>query len=64
MNWIQLINDILDSGMTQAQLGAEIGRNQAWVSEFVRGKIKTVRWEDGQKLIRLRAERCPMRASV
>lgn len=63
MNWKQLINDILESGMTQAQLGAELGRNQAWVSEFVRGKIKTVRWEDGQQLIELHKKFFPKTSS-
>jgi hypothetical protein len=63
MNWQKLITDIQRSGMTQAQIGAAVGRTQGWVAGIMSVSIKTVRWEDGQKLIQLHAERCKQDSS-
>lgn len=53
MDWKTLISKIVDSGLTQEQIGLAIGKGQSWVSSVHSGRITSVRWEDGQALIQL-----------
>lgn len=53
MKWNELLSDILSRGWTQAQIAAEMGRPQSWVSDIHRGRYHDLKWADGDKLIRL-----------
>ena len=55
MDWKKIISELVLSGWTQKTLGEHIGRSQGWVSGVQIGKIRGVRWEDGQALIQLHA---------
>ena len=56
MDWKSIIAAITAKGMTQSQLGVALGRPQSWVSAVACGKISSIRWEDGQTLLRLHRE--------
>lgn len=56
MNWSKLILDLMESGLSQVQIGERIGRSQAWVSAVAQGKYQDVRWNDGDALLRLMAQ--------
>lgn len=58
MDWTKLISEILDSGFTQAGLGAELGKSQAWVGAVLAGKYEDVKWSDGEKIRALHAAHC------
>lgn len=52
-----LVQELLDSGLTQKQLGALLEKSQAWVGAVLAGKFSDVKWKDGEALRRLRSER-------
>lgn len=58
MDWKKLILDLSRTGMTQTEIGREIGFSQAAVSDLVRGRTTTVQWEVGNALLALHAQRC------
>lgn len=54
MNWKLLIQEVLDSGMTQLEAAKSIGCGQSYVSDLASGKRgKSVSYEIGVKLIQL-----------
>ena len=53
MDWHTLITDLQSAGMTQAVIGAALGKSQAWVGDIVRGRYDDLKWADGQALRRL-----------
>ena len=53
MDWHTLIADLQAAGMTQAMIGAALGKSQAWVGDIVRGRYDDLKWADGQALRRL-----------
>lgn len=54
MNWKALIQEILESGMTQAEVAKLIGCGQSYVSDLANGKRgKSMSYEIGARLIQL-----------
>jgi predicted transcriptional regulator len=54
MNWKQITNEVLSSGLTQVQLAKLLGVSQAWVHEIASGKrIGDPTWKHGNALLRL-----------
>lgn len=56
MNWRDIISELVAAGLSQAEIGQRLGHAQSWVSGVAVGRIKSVRWEEGQKLIAMLAE--------
>ena len=56
--WTQIIQDLINTGLTQQQIGEAVGIAQATVSTLYRGGITEPGWSSGDALIRLHAERC------
>lgn len=52
-----VIRELLESGLTQQQLGVLIGKSQAWVGAVLAGKFADLKWKDGEALRRLHKER-------
>jgi len=58
MNWKKTITEIQDATkMSQAAVGAAIGRSQAWVADIMSGRYDDVKWRDGEALRRLHDEK-------
>ena len=57
MIWKTLILELQEAGLSQAEIGARMGKSQAWVSAAACGKYDDLKWRDGQALIALRNER-------
>lgn len=53
MNWINIIKDLIEAGMTQKEIGVAISVSQATVSDLYRGNSKTIHYEAGSKLLAL-----------
>ena len=45
-----ILQELIDSGLTQAQIAQSIGKSQAWVSAVLRGEFGDIKWSDGIKL--------------
>ncbi|MRR49350.1 MAG: hypothetical protein EG825_00300 [Rhodocyclaceae bacterium] len=58
MDWKKLIEEIQLRGLSQAEIGKELGRSQAWVADVVRGRYDDLKWSDGQALIALHRREC------
>lgn len=43
--------------MSQAEIGVEIGKSQAWVSAVANGAFADLKWSDGQALLTLHSEK-------
>lgn len=54
--WKKLIQDLIDSGMTQAEIGREINYKQASVSDLYNEVTKVPRWDVGDALMKLHAK--------
>ena len=52
MNWKTLIQDLLNTGRTQAEIAAKIGVSQPSIVDLLQSKTKSVRWEVGNELIK------------
>lgn len=59
MNFQQLVTDLNDAGMSEADIGNAIGLSQAQVHRLKTGESKQTKWEPGQKLIALHKSRMP-----
>lgn len=57
MDWKLLINQLREAGMSQAEIGAAIGKSQAWVSAVMAGQYADLKWSDGEALRRIHAEK-------
>ena len=58
MNWTLLIKDLIDSGLTQAEIAERVGCRQGYVSDVLNGRRgKSLSYEIGSRLIELHAER-------
>jgi transcriptional regulator with XRE-family HTH domain len=53
----RIIRALLDSGWTQAKLGAALGKSQSWVVAVLAGEFKDLKWGDGLKLREIAAVR-------
>lgn len=51
MNWIEIMADLRNAGLSQDRIAKEIGITQASVSDIATGKTKTPRWETGSALL-------------
>jgi transcriptional regulator with XRE-family HTH domain len=58
MDWKSIITDLRNAGMTQKEIADEMGGGDSRVSEVLSGRIKSLRYEHGQALVRLHEERC------
>lgn len=56
MNWPQLIQELVASGLTQKQIASEVGCGQSTISDLLRGDAKDPRMSTGTALLSL-AER-------
>lgn len=57
MNWKTLITDLQAAGMSQAAIGLALGKSQGWVSAVLTGSYGDIKWNDGEALRRLHAEK-------
>lgn len=57
VDWKKLLTELLATGMTQSAIGDEIGVSQGTISHLLNGRIATVEWERGEKLIELHRTR-------
>ncbi len=64
MDWKNIIEDLQESGMTQAEIGEAIGKSQAWVCALAKGQYSDVRWSDGEALRKLHDARCKSRKAA
>jgi transcriptional regulator with XRE-family HTH domain len=53
MQWNTLVSELMQSGMTQQEIGAAVGLSQPAISDIARGVTKSVTWDVGEKLKRL-----------
>ncbi len=59
MNWPNVIQDLLNAGMTQTEIAEACDTGQSHVSGLLRGDRKNPNWPLGQRLLDLHAKRCP-----
>lgn len=57
MNWKTLITELQATSMSQAEIGAELSKSQAWVCAVLAGQYADLKWSDGQALLKLHADR-------
>lgn len=53
MDWKIIIRELMDWGFTQEEIGAHTGISQSTVSDLKRGRLKSIRYEAGTKLMKL-----------
>lgn len=53
MDWKTIIQDLLDSGLTQVEIGRRVDCSQPTIAALASGAQKEVRWSTGDKLRRL-----------
>lgn len=53
----EIVRELLATGLTQKELGALLGKSQAWVGAVLAGKYFDLKWTEGQRLRALHAER-------
>jgi len=58
MKWKNLIQDLLDDGMTQVQIAEEAETGQSHISSLYREVRKRPNWLLGDRLVALHAKRC------
>lgn len=57
MDWKKIIYELQATGISQAAIGAAVGKSQGWVSAVYAGEYSDVRWRDGEALRKLHAEK-------
>jgi predicted XRE-type DNA-binding protein len=57
MDWKTLITDLQAAGLTQLEIGKQIGLSQPSVVDVIRGRTKDLKWSIGQALISLHAKK-------
>lgn len=63
MDWTSLIQQLLDSGMTQAEIADACDTGQSHISGLYRGDRKCPNWELGERLRALVAKRVSQEAA-
>lgn len=53
MNWQNIIQEIAAHGMTQAEIGKEVGLSQPSIADLAAGRQKDVRYTVGVALVAL-----------
>lgn len=56
MNWQKIIQDLVDAGMTQAQIAVACKTGQSHISGLLRGDRKSPNWQLGDALLKLHAD--------
>jgi predicted transcriptional regulator len=64
MNFQQLVTDLNEAGMSEADIGSSIGLSQAQVHRLKTGESKQPKWESGQKLVALHKSRLKPKKSA
>lgn len=64
MDWKTLISELAAAGVTQIEIGKEIGLSQPAISDLARGRTTRIEWQAGEKLIALHRERCTKREAA
>jgi transcriptional regulator with XRE-family HTH domain len=64
MNWKNIIQDLINSGMTQGQIAKLCGGWQGQISGLLNGKRQEVHYALGKSLVELHAARCESRQTV
>ena len=59
MNWVKIVTELLDSGMSQTELAIQIGLKPPSIADIVLKRQKSVRWEVGNKLLHLHRTKFP-----
>lgn len=57
MNAQQLVTELNEAGMSEAEIGAAIGLSQAQVHRIKSGETKETKWSAGDRLIALHRAR-------
>jgi transcriptional regulator with XRE-family HTH domain len=57
MNWPSIIQNLIDSGLTQAQIAELVDTGQSHISGLLRGERKQPGWALGDRLLALHRER-------
>lgn len=58
MDWNQIVCEIKEHGLTQAQIADAIGVSVGTLSELCSGKVSEPKWSKGDALISLHTEFC------
>lgn len=58
MNWKNIIQDLIESGLTQTKIAEMAETGQSHISALLRGDRKQPGWALGDRLISLHRERC------
>lgn len=64
MDWKTLILDLQGAGLSQGQIALACKTGQSHISSLARGTRRCPNWELGDRLLRLHAERCPVKLGV
>ena len=54
----QLIQELIDTGLSEAEIGDRIGLSQPQVHRLKTGEAKEPKWSVGERLIALHKEKC------
>ena len=63
MDWNQIVTEIKDAGLTQAQIAERIGVSAGTLSELCSGKVIEPKWSKGAALLALHFEFCAAKAA-
>lgn len=58
MDWKSIIAELMSAGVTQKEIGEQVGLKQPSVSDLARGVTAEVSWKVGEKLLALHAKQC------
>lgn len=53
MNWRNLIKKLISTGMSETDIGQAVGLHQTTINRLRRGALKTIQFENGQRLVDL-----------
>jgi len=64
MNWTNVIQDLIDAGMTQAQIAEKCNTGQSHISSLLSGDRKSPNWILGDSILRLHKSKRLIRKSI
>ena len=53
MNWTEIIQDLINFGLTQSEIAQKCGTGQSYISSLLGGDRRSPNWQLGDSLIRL-----------
>lgn len=62
--WKDVLKDLIDSGLTKADIAGKCDAGFTTVHDLARGKTTHPRWDLGLKIHNLHRQRCPDRPGV